>query len=257
MSVAFFVSPKAKLVWKALFFFSLGVFALEAFFDLNPTKITVTGTTFSISYYVYLTAYDLVRYFPAGYAFLAVGAILFASSRYKIIPLALAGFVVAFYVEIIRSTALMNYYKNTYACHWVYTGPNTGYFCPLSNMVDGHPNIPLQGDATGFIAFIVAVAAFTLWRYSGSLIVALADMFQMASGVICIFELMIYAFEPAWYLQQVTYFADEIYLGRLTNEDLLIAGLIIFATAISMRFWLSRRHTPEKRIETPKQESMQ
>lgn len=245
------VSPIATIVWKGLFFFCLSFFALEAFLDINPTNVRVIGTTFSVSYYVYLTAYDLVRFFPAGFAFLLVGAILFAASKYKLVPLAMAGFAVSFYLEVVRSISLMNYYKDTYACHFVSSGPNTGYYCPLDDMVAGRPNIPLQGDVVGFIAFVVAVISFMLWRLRSSIKLAFVDMFLMASGIICIFETLIYYWQHAWFLQTVTYFQHEIYLGDLTNEYLLGIGLAVFGTAMLIRFWLTHKQKSPEEMTIP------
>ena len=69
-------SPVANMVWKALYFFWLGIFVIEAFLDINPTRVMVYDTSFSISYYVYLTFFDLLRFLSIGFVILGIGSSL-------------------------------------------------------------------------------------------------------------------------------------------------------------------------------------
>ena len=48
------------------FFFCVSIFAFEAFLDVNPARLSVAGTGFSISNFVYLTLPALLRLFPEG-----------------------------------------------------------------------------------------------------------------------------------------------------------------------------------------------
>lgn len=239
------------VVSRAIFFFCMGVFALEAFLDINPTNVTVVNTNTSVSFYVYITFYNMLRYFPIGFGLLAIGAILFAFSKYRLIPLVLAGFVAAFYYEVVLSTPLLNFYESTYACHYVSSGSLSNYVCPLVSMIQGNPNIPLQGDVTGFIAFVAATVAFALSRIRNSVKMALLDMFGMASCVLCIFEVLIYFYESEWYTSPVTYYQAKIYLGNLTNQDLLAISVVVLATTSLVRIWLQRRSKRKRFILEP------
>jgi hypothetical protein len=241
-----YVIPKIlRLVSKALFFFWLGVFVVEAWiFDINPGQAKVAGTGFSISFYEYITLFDLVRFFWAGLLVLAVAAALFALSRYEFIPLAIAGFYFAFNYQIISSFQLMHYYQNTYACHEVLSSTKTYtvYVCPLTSMVNGHPNIPLQGNVLALVALVISLVFFGVWRMlSVGIIFGLIEILLVTSAVILSFEAGIYYFQPHWFLQKVTDYESLLHLGEITNEDLLFISALSFAFTFAARFYLGHR----------------
>lgn len=228
----------ARIVGKASFFFWLSIFAIEAFLDINPTQVTVTHTSFSISYFEYITLFDLVHYFAAGLVILGMGAVLFAFSKYRFLPIILTAFVLAFYFDIVNSAQLMEYYKSTYACHFS-SNPSDlyGYICPLEGMVNGRLNIPLQGNVLALISFAIASASFALSRLYRGMKIALLDTIILGTGVICIFEAGIYFWQSAWYLSHVTRYQGLIYLESLTNQELLGISSVVFCIAIGIRMW--------------------
>ncbi len=236
----------ARLAGKGLFFFFLGIFLLEVLFDVNPTKIFVAGTNFSISFYVYITLYDLMHFFWAGLIALVAASVLFALSRYRYIPFALLIFGVAFYYEIIQSNALMQYYEVTYACHEVITSKGTflAYVCPLMSMLNGHPDIPLQGSVLAPLALGISSISFLVWRLNSGVKSALAETVILGSLIVSFFEMLIYEYQRDWFTKQVTDYQKLVYLGNTTNQDLLTAGLtmlVIFAGIRALLFFLNRR----------------
>ena len=244
---------------KALFVFWLGVYFLETWiFDINPLRLKVVGTFFSISYFQYITLFDLVHYFWGGLLILAVIGTLFAFSKYLYIMPAIIAFYVVFYYQILRSIALVDFYKATYACHTVYTSTGYGgaYICPLDSMVSGHPNIPLQGNVLSPIALSIAVASLAIWRYNAGLTRALLEMISFGSGVLLVFETGIYFFQREWYNQKVTDYQDLLHFGNLTNSELFIISLIAFVIAFSGRLALAylkknRKELPRIGVTTP------
>jgi len=233
--ITFRNSRVLKVASRTVFFFSLGVFVLEAFLDINPTNVTVVNSQTSVSFYVYMTFSNMLQYFSIGFVLLAIASVLFGFSKYRFIPLVYAGIVAAFYYQVVLSPAMLSFYQSTYACHYVYSNYQENYFCPLSSMIQGNPNIPLQGDVTAFIAFVGAVVSFAISKVGGSLRVAVLDMFLMASSVLCTFEILVYFFESEWYTTQITYYQQKIHLGSLTNQELLAISAVVFLIALLLR----------------------
>jgi hypothetical protein len=231
-------------VFKALFFFSLGIYVIEAWiFDMNPSRIKVAGTPFSISFYEYITASDLARYFWAGILILAIGAVVFAFSKYWYLLTLVPAFAAAFYYQIVASIPLMNYYQNTYACHEIFssTGDYRGNVCPLLDMTRGHPTIPLQGNVLGPLAFAIALVSLVVWRSNSGLKIALLETVIFGSGTILVFELGIYYFQRMWYNQRVLDYQGLLHLGGLTNKELLIVSGVLFMIILVCRLELAQR----------------
>ena len=224
------------LLAKGLFFFWLGMYVIEAWlFDINPTFIKVAGTSFSISFYEYITLFDLGRFFWSGLAVLMVGALLYAFSMYRYIPIALAAFAVAFYYEIVKSTTLMAFYKDTYACHTSISHGVYQYVCPLEGMVTGHPNIPLQGNVVALIALAIAIVSFGGSRGRAGIREAIVETIILASAILTLFEIGIYYFEGYFFAQQVTDYQGVLHLSWFTNEKLLMGSAVVLVIASSIR----------------------
>ena len=225
----------------------MSLFAFEAFLDVNPTRITVAGTGLSVSYFVYLTLPDLLRFFPEGFVIMALGGALFSFSRYRYLPFVLAAFAAAFYFGVVHSTALADYYLSTYACHF----SGAQYVCPLVNLVAGHPNIPLQGDVVGLGAFVLAVLSYAVSRLGAGIRLAVVEAFLVGSGSLALYEAAIYAWQPYWFTQKVTFYQSLLFLGGLTNQELLYAALCAFAVAALLRFsaWRPVRHRALRRTK--------
>lgn len=242
---------------KALFFFFIGIFILEVFLDVNPSRIVVAGTSFSISFYVYITLFDLFHYFWAGLLALVLGSVLFAFSKYRYVPIALLLFGVAFYYEIVQAPDLMHYYQMTYACHSVISaqGSLVGYVCPLMSMINGHPNIPLQGSVLAPISLAISAVSYLGWRVRAGIKVALAEAVIFLSGTLAAFELSIFQFQPLWFEKQVTDYQGLFYSGDFTNHDLLIWSSIIltisFFTRIFLMYLARRKIQSQEEIVVP------
>ncbi|HZW57100.1 MAG TPA: hypothetical protein VFF30_12495 [Nitrososphaerales archaeon] len=236
---------------KASFVFWIGIFALEAFLDINPTRLMVSGTAFSVSYYVYVTLPDLVRFFPLG--FLALGAVgaLFAFRKYWAMVPATGAFFASFYFEIVRSSSFMSYYKSNYACHLV---PGrygfSQYFCPLQSMVSGSPNIPLQGNVLALVAFALAMISFGVFRSKNGLRSAIVDTLIAASSVVLIFESGIYAFQYYWFPQHVTYYQGLLGLRDITNANVFDASLAILLVSVGVKAWNRFRQSKKYALRT-------
>lgn len=214
----------------------MSFFVFEAFLDINPTRISVAGTSLSVSYFVYLTLPDLIRFFPEGFAIMAVGAVLFSFSRYRYLPFVLAAFAAAFYFGVMHSTAMADYYRSTYACHF----SGLQYVCPLDSLVAGHPNIPLQGDVVGLGAFALAVPSYAASRLRAGIRLAVVEAVLVGSGSLAAYEAAIYAWEPYWFAKQVTFYQGLLFLGGFTNQELFYAALCTFAVAAALRFFVWR-----------------
>lgn len=241
---------------KALFFFFLGLFILEVFLDVNPSRIAVTGTDFSISFYVYITLFDLFHYFWEGLLALALGSVLFAFSKYRYVPIALFLFCLAFYFEIIQTPALMHFYQTTYACHSVVSqGSFVGYVCPLMSMINGHPDIPLQGSVLAPVSLAISTISYLGWRVRAGIKVALVETVMFLSGTLTAFELSIFQFQPLWFEKQVTDYQRLFYSGDFTNHDLLIWSSIIltisFFTRIFLTYLARRKIQSQQEIVAP------
>lgn len=239
-----------RLVSKALFFFFLGLFILEVFLDVNPSRIVVSGTSFSISFYVYITLFDLFHYFWAGLFALALGSALFALSRYRYVPIALLLFCFAFYFQIIQAPALMHYYEMTYACHSVLSpqGGFVGYVCPLTSMINGRPNIPFQGSVLAPVSLAISTVSYLGWRVRAGIKVALAETVMFLSGTLTAFELLIFQYQQLWFEKRVTDYQGLFYSGDFTNHDLLNVSSVVLIAFIGLRFYLwyrSERKTRE------------
>ena len=230
------------VVAKAAFFVFISTFAFEAFLDVNPTRISVAGSGLSISYFVYLTLPDLLRFFPEGLAIMAVGAFLFALSKYRYLPLVLAAFALAFYLVVVQSKAMADYYISVYACHY----EGAVYVCPLFSLVNGRPTIPLQGDVLGFAAFVLAAPSYAVYRLRLGLGVAVAEAMAVASGSLTVYEVAIFLWQRQWYDQRVTFYQKLLLLGGLTNQDVLYVAGTVLTGALLLRFYLGRRSLPAR-----------
>ncbi|MHB8567573.1 MAG: hypothetical protein ACYC7D_13670 [Nitrososphaerales archaeon] len=247
------LSRVGRLVGKALFFFFLGIFVTEALLDINPTRIMVAGSQFSISFYVYITLFDLLRFFWAGMVILGIGAALFAFSKYRYVPVVLILFAIAFYYEIIQSSSLMHYYEITYACHDAYSsrGYFSGFVCPLSSMIKGHPTIPLQGSVLAPIALVVSLVSYAVSRSYAGVKLALTEMTMLGSGIVCMYELAIFEYQRLWFTQRVTDYQKLVYLGNMTNQELLTICLTILLISVCARIFLAYRGRGKTTIVAP------
>jgi hypothetical protein len=227
-------------VGKALFFFFLGLFIFEAFLDVNPSRIDVAGTSFSISFYVYITLFDLFHYFWAGLLALAIGSALFAFSKYRYVPIALFLFCAAFYYQIIQAPGLMHFYETTYACHSVLSSQGffERYACPLMSMINGHPNIPLQGSVLAPISLAISTVSCLAWRVRAGIKIALSETVIFLSGTITAFELSIFQFQQLWFEKQVTDYQRLFYSGEFTNHDLLNISSVVLIAFLGFRIFL-------------------
>ena len=77
------------------------------------------------------------------------------------LPGAGPAFAAVFYFGVVRSAAMADFYRSTYACH--HDGSQN--LCPLQSLVEGDPTIPLEGNVLGLIAFALA---FTSGSPAGS-----------------------------------------------------------------------------------------
>lgn len=234
------IAQALRISSKALFFFFLGTFATELIFATNPGNMTVAGTSFSIAFYVYITIFDLVRFFWVGFIIIASGAVLLAFSKYKFIPVVLAAYWFAFQQYIMQSQDLMIYYKSTYACHSGYFHGMYTYACPLTSLISGHPNIPLQLDVFTPIALMLACIFYGLWRSGSGIVSSLLETLTLGSGLVCVFELLLWEFQGSWMVKQITDYQGLLYSGQFTNYDLLGTAASIFALALVARICLPR-----------------
>ena len=225
---------------KGLFFFWLSIFALEVFFDTDPHDLNVVHTSFSISFFEYLTLFDLARFFWIGLVIIGIGAVVFAFSKYLYLVIVAAAFFLAFQHGIMESTALVVYYKSTYACHTIHSS-GFQYVCPLQSLVDGHPNIPLQGDVIAPIALGIVCVSWFVARVHAGLKIALTEMIIVASAAILPFELMLRAFQPYWIDKQVLDYQRMLYSGHFTNQDLLISSATVLVCSSLTWAILTRR----------------
>ena len=241
----------SRLAGKGSFFFWVGIYVVEWMFGSNPYNTPVTGTKFSIAYYSYITFFDVLHFFWIGIIIISVGAILFAFSKYKYLPLIAIAFGVAFYFEIMNSIPLMVYYKSTYACHTITTrGGFEEYICPLQSLVDGHPTIFLQGDVITPIAVIVSSASWAVSRLYAGAKVAIAEMVIAGAIQVWLFELGQYLFQSYWMDKQVTYYQRLLYLENFTNNDLWAIASTVLAIFAILRMRLAYSRGVKKEQES-------